>query len=79
MTLFFVNKRYKLGGPRMIANPQILVSLSDVIVIVGRNDQWVTTRDRHDAHGRVVHPQRRAELLETYQTVIRPTNFLQDD
>jgi hypothetical protein len=75
MTLFFVNKATVLGKRTLHhQDPQRLVWASDVVVIVGRDDEWVTTKDRHDAHGQVVHPERRGRLLAQYQTVVRPTN-----
>lgn len=79
MTLFFVKKDVARGlGRRMLdEDPHRLVGVSDVIVIVDKHDQWVTTKDRFDAHGQIVHPQRRAELLTNYTTISRPTNTVQ--
>jgi hypothetical protein len=73
MTLFFIGKQIVIGK-RMLDNPHMLAMNSDVVVIVDKDDKWITTRDRHDAHGQAVHPRRRAELLEKYTTISRPTS-----
>lgn len=75
MTLFFVNRDIARGlGRRMLDEaPDRLISVSDVVVIVNKKDQWVTTIDRHDAHGQSVHPKRRAELMERYFVISRPS------
>jgi hypothetical protein len=45
-----------------------------VIVIVDKDDRWLTTKDRHDARGQYLHERRKAELLSSYHVIIRPTN-----
>lgn len=75
MTLFFVSRTTARGlGRRMLDEaPDRLISVSDVVVIVDKKDHWITTIDRHDTHGQTVHPQRRAELLERYFVISRPS------
>lgn len=80
MTLFFVDRgTARVMGRRALVDDAYkllddaykLVSVSDVVAIVDKKDQWVTTKDRHDAKGQIVHPQRQAELLTRYYVVIR--------
>ena len=78
MTLFFINRDVRLTQVEL-DDPHRLVMVSDVIVIVGKDDEWVTTQDRHDARGQVVQPRRRADLLAKYLTISKPTNFKHDD
>jgi hypothetical protein len=79
MTLFFVQNEVAIGiGKRIEEDPHKLVSLADVVVIVGKDDKWVTTIDRHHTHGQIVPPERRAALLERYTTIVKPTNYLHE-
>lgn len=77
MTLFFVPNEIAHGiGKRLEEDTQKLLSVSDVVVVVDSKDRWKTTVDRHHAHGQIVHPQRRVELLERYTTIAKPSYFL---
>ena len=80
MTLYFVSREVARGiGRRVLENRHQLVSMAQVIVIVDKKDQWLTTKDRFEPHGQVVHPRRRAELLENYKTYTFPTNMRDDE
>jgi hypothetical protein len=77
MTLFFVSHAQVRGlGRRMLdEDPHRLVMASDVVVVVDREGQWRTTKDRHDVPGLVVTAAHQAELLQKYYTISRTTNF----
>jgi hypothetical protein len=80
MTLFFINKNYVPGlGKRFDKNPMSAVHMAEVIVIVDKQDRWLTTKDRFDAHGQYLHKRRRGELLATYHVISRPTNGEAED
>jgi hypothetical protein len=73
MTLFFIDRDTARGiGKRILDDPHRLVSVSDVVVLVAKDDEWITTVDRHNARGLFVPTARRAKLLENYYTVCRP-------
>jgi hypothetical protein len=75
MTLYFINKQSVPGlGKRFDERPMMAVNMADVIVIVDKDDRWLTTKDRHDARGQYLHERRKAELLSSYHVIIRPTN-----
>ena len=76
MTLFFIRKEYVPGlGKRFDAKPMMAMEMADVVVIVDKNDQWLTTKDRHTSRGEYLHEQRKAELLAEYHVISRPTNW----
>jgi hypothetical protein len=80
MTLFFIKRENVPGlGKRYDADPCAAARMADVVVIVDKQDRWLTTKDRYDAHGQYLHPRRRAELLSGYHVVVRPTNGEPDD
>lgn len=66
-------------GKRFDAHPTRAAQMADVVVIVDREDRWLTTKDRYDAHGQYLHPGRRAQLLTDYHVLVRPTNGEPDD
>lgn len=75
MTLFFLNKNFQNQlGKRFDAHPTQAANLAEVIVIVDKNDHWITSKDRLEPRGLTVHPRRRAELIDEYLCIVRPTN-----
>lgn len=78
MTMFFIPDVNIEPDADFFDDPHRLVLYSDVIVIA-TDDEWITTKDRHQPHGQIVEPPRRAELLSRYTTIIKPTNYERED